>query len=203
VRDLLEIAQSNCERLVLLINDILDIEKFSAGQMRFDLHTLPVAGVTLQAVEANEGYARKFNVRIELAAADPDCQVRVDPDRFVQVMSNLLSNAVKYSPQGGLVRVWTERRGDCVRINVRDQGPGIPEDFRERIFEKFSQADSSTTREKGGTGLGLHIARRFVEHMHGRIGYESEPGRGSTFWVEFPLASQGAATEPALPRAMV
>jgi PAS domain S-box-containing protein len=201
VRDLLEIAQSNCERLVLLINDILDIEKFSAGQMRFDMHTLPLAAVALQAVEANEGYARKFNVRIELAAIDPDCQVTIDPDRFVQVMSNLLSNAVKYSPQGGLVRVWSERRGDCVRINVRDQGPGIPEDFRDRIFEKFSQADSSTTREKGGTGLGLHIARRFVEHMHGRVGYESETGRGSTFWIEFPIVGSQASEEPALPRA--
>jgi PAS domain S-box-containing protein len=200
VRDLLEIAQSNCERLVLLINDILDIEKFSAGQMRFDLHTLPLAGVTLQAVEANEGYARRFNVRIDLAPVDPDCQVSVDPDRFVQVMSNLLSNAVKYSPQGGQVRVWGERRGEHVRVNVRDQGPGIPEDFRGRIFEKFSQADASTTREKGGTGLGLHIARRFVEHMHGRIGYESEPGRGSTFWIELPLAAPFAGENSTLPR---
>jgi PAS domain S-box-containing protein len=201
VRDLLEIAQSNCERLVLLINDILDIEKFSAGQMRFEMHTLPLAKVALQAVEANEGYARRFNVRIELAAMDPECRVTIDPDRFVQVMSNLLSNAVKYSPQGGLVRVWSERRGDCMRISVRDQGPGIPEDFRDRIFEKFSQADSSTTREKSGTGLGLHIARRFVEHMQGRIGYESEPGRGSTFWVELPIADPQPEDEAVLPRA--
>jgi signal transduction histidine kinase len=201
VKELLEIAQSNCERLVLLINDILDIEKFSAGQMRFDMQTLPLGAVALQAVQANEGYARKFNVRIELASIDPEWQVTVDPDRFVQVMSNLLSNAVKYSPQGGLVRVWSEQRGDHARLNVRDQGPGIPEDFRERIFEKFSQADSSTTREKGGTGLGLHIARRLVEHMQGRIGYESEAGRGSTFWIELPVTITESSTESALPRA--
>jgi signal transduction histidine kinase len=186
---------------VLLINDILDIEKFSAGQMRFDMQTLPLANVARQAVEAIEGYARKFHVRVELATTDPECQVNIDPDRFVQVMSNLLSNAVKYSPQGGLVRVWSERRGDGVRINVRDQGPGIPEDFRDRIFEKFSQADSSTTREKGGTGLGLHIARRFVEHMHGHIGYESAAGRGSTFWIELPLVGPASTEEAALPRA--
>jgi PAS domain S-box-containing protein len=201
VRGLLEIAQSNCERLVLLIDDILDIEKFSAGQMRFDLRDMPLAAVTLQAVEANEGYARKFNVRIDLAPVDQDCRVLVDPDRFVQVMSNLLSNAIKYSPQGGAVRVWVERRGECVRINVQDQGPGIPADFRERIFEKFSQADASTTRQKGGTGLGLHIARRFVEHMRGRIGYESEPGHGSTFWIELPVNCQAEGVESALPRA--
>ena len=108
---------------------------------------------------------------------------------------------------GGQVRVWCEPRGDRIRINVRDHGPGIPEDFRDRIFEKFSQADSSTTREKGGTGLGLHIARRFVEHMHGRIGYESEGGRGSTFWIELPLTGQNVVVQnphnvsDALPRA--
>jgi PAS domain S-box-containing protein len=191
VRDLLEIAQTNCERLVLLINDILDIEKFSAGQMRFDVQVLPLPGVVLQSVEANEGYARKFNVRFDLLASPSDWLVAVDPDRFVQVMSNLLSNAAKYSPAGGVVRVWCESRGDGFRVNVRDEGPGIPPEFRARIFEKFSQADSSATREKGGTGLGLHIARRFVEHMHGRIGFESEAGQGSTFWIELPAAARG------------
>jgi len=193
VRDLLEIAQSNCERLVLLINDILDIEKFSAGQMRFNAQTVSLADTLLQAVEANEGYARKFNVRIELTPAPPDWQVNVDPDRFIQVMANLLSNAAKYSPAGGTVRVWCEPRGEALRINVRDDGPGIPAAFRGRMFEKFSQADSSATREKGGTGLGLHIARRFVEHMQGRIGFESEVGRGATFWIDFPRAMRDEA----------
>jgi PAS domain S-box-containing protein len=197
VKELLEIAQSNCERLVLLVNDILDIEKFSAGQMRFELQTLPLAGLVQQAMDANEGYARKFHVHFELKPIDPECQVAVDPDRFIQVMSNLLSNAAKYSPQGGAVRVQAEMDRDRVRVKVRDEGPGIPEDFRERIFEKFSQADASSTREKGGTGLGLHIAKRFVEHMHGRIGFESEPERGSTFWIELPVAALGAAAESA------
>jgi PAS domain S-box-containing protein len=197
VRDLLEIAQSNCERLVLLVNDILDMEKFSAGQMRFEMRDVPLAQVVLQAVEANEGYARRLNARIELAAIPDSWTVAVDPERFIQVMSNLLSNAAKYSPSGGTVLVWGERRGDVLRVNVRDQGPGIPEEFRTRIFEKFSQADSSTTRQKGGTGLGLHIARRFIEHMHGRIGFESAPGAGSTFWVELPAAPVNVAAETA------
>jgi PAS domain S-box-containing protein len=192
VRDLLEIAQSNCERLVLLVNDILDVEKFSAGQMRFDIQTLSLAAVTLRAVEANEGYARRFNARIGLAPIDESLRVAVDADRFIQVMSNLLSNAAKYSPPGGEIHVWaettTERGERAVRVFVRDQGAGIPKDFQAHIFEKFSQADSSTTRDKGGTGLGLHIARRFIEHMQGRIGFASEPGSGATFWVELPLA---------------
>jgi signal transduction histidine kinase len=162
--------------------------------MRFEFRTVPLAGLVRQAVDANEGYARKFQVRIELRPIDPACRVSVDPDRFIQVMANLLSNAAKYSPQGGAVRVQAEMRADRVRVSVRDDGPGIPETFRERIFEKFSQADASTTREKGGTGLGLHIARRFMEHMQGRIGFESEAGRGSTFWIELPVAERVAAT---------
>jgi PAS domain S-box-containing protein len=193
VRDLLEIAQSNCERLVLLVNDILDIEKFSAGQMRFEIRPLDLAPVVRQAVEANEGYARRFNARIELAPVPEGCTVEVDPERLIQVLTNLLSNAAKYSPPGGTVRVWCERHGDTLRISVHDDGPGIPPEFRKRIFEKFSQADASATREKGGTGLGLHIARRFIEHMHGSIGFESEVGVGSTFWVELPAATVDAA----------
>ena len=198
VKSLIEIAQSNCERLVLLVNDILDIEKFTAGQMRFEFQLLPLAGLVRQAIEANEGYARKFQVRIEPEPVDADWAVSVDPDRFIQVMSNLLSNAAKYSPQGGAVRVSATRRDDQVRICVSDDGPGIPEGFRQHIFEKFSQADSSSTREKGGTGLGLHIAKRFVEHMRGRIGFESEPGKGSTFWLELPVVAPVAASPPAL-----
>jgi len=195
VRELLEIAQSNCERLVLLINDILDMEKFQAGQMRFDFQTVPLAEVVKQAVDANEGYARRFNVKIDLTGVPPAWQVNVDPERFIQVMSNLLSNAAKYSPAGGVVRVWSERHADSLRVNVRDEGPGIPQEFRARIFEKFSQADSSTTRSKGGTGLGLHIARRFIEHMRGRIGFESNPGAGSTFWIELPQATVESTAE--------
>ena len=197
VRSLLEIAQANCERLVLLVNDILDIEKFLAGQMRFDLQRVPLSEVLRQAVDANDGYARKFGVRIELSTVSDDWSVNVDPERFIQVMSNLLSNAVKYSPPSGTVRVWSEQRGADLRVFVKDDGPGVPEEFRARIFEKFSQADSSAAREKGGTGLGLHIAQRFIEHMRGHIGYESAPGAGATFWVELPAADADVAAETA------
>jgi signal transduction histidine kinase len=105
-----------------------------------------------------------------------------------QVLANFLSNAVKFSPAGGTVELSAGARAGWARISVSDQGSGIPDEFRARIFQKFSQADSSDTRQKGGTGLGLAICKELVERMGGRIGFESEPGRGTCFWFELPVA---------------
>ena len=186
----LEIANSNCERLVTLINDILDIEKIASGNMRFDLKPRALADMIRNAVQAAEGYAQRLNVRFELDAPSNDIHIVVDEQRLLQVLANLLSNAAKFSPAHESVQVTVEERSrDQIRICVRDRGPGIPEDFRDRIFGKFSQADSSSTRRAGGTGLGLHISRQMVEHMGGRIGFDTEIGSGTTFWVEFAQAA--------------
>lgn len=187
VKGLIGIAHSNCERLILLINDILDIDKIASGQMRFDMKEESLAAITQEAVNANEAYAEKFCKGIVLDRIDAGLQIRVDAARYVQVLSNLLSNAAKFSPAESTVGVGIMVRDGWVRVTVADEGPGIPEEFRSRIFGKFSQADSSSTRGKGGTGLGLHIAKQMVEHMQGRIGFESELGKGTRFWVEFPL----------------
>ncbi|MCO5761986.1 MAG: ATP-binding protein, partial [Chromatiaceae bacterium] len=109
-----------------------------------------------------------------------------DGQRFQQVLSNFLSNAVKFSPPDSPVTVRLERVDDRVRVAVTDQGPGIPDDFRDRIFQKFSQADASDTRARGGTGLGLAITKELAERMGGSVGFESAPGQGATFFVEFP-----------------
>jgi len=186
VKSLIEIAYNNCERLVLLINDILDIDKIASGHMRFDFRNESLAAVTQQAVQANEAYARRFDVQIDLRPIDEHLLVRLDAARYIQVLSNLLSNAAKFSPTGGRIEVRAEVAGERVRISVEDHGSGIPEEFRARIFGKFSQADASTTRQKGGTGLGLHITKQLVERMDGRVGFETEVGKGTTFWVEFP-----------------
>ena len=185
----LEIASSNCERLMSLINDILDIEKIASGNMRFELQPRVLADMMRNAVQAAEGYAQRLNVRVELDAPTSDVRIVVDEDRLQQVLANLLSNAAKFSPAHGTVRVAVEGAQDQIRICVRDHGPGIPEDFHDRIFSKFSQADSSSTRRAGGTGLGLHISRQIVEHMGGRIGFDTVVGSGTTFWVEFALAA--------------
>lgn len=191
-KPMIDIAFHNSERLVRLINDILDIEKIDAGKMRFELKTVELMPLVEQAVEVNRGYADHHQVTLALVDTAPGARVEVDPDRFAQLLANLLSNAAKYSPSGGQVTVAVRDTGDMLRVEVTDQGPGIPKEFHERIFHKFSQADSAGDKQKGGTGLGLSISKAIVERMGGMIGFESEPGHGATFYFELPHAG-GAA----------
>lgn len=198
-RPLLDIAHKNSERLVRLINDILDIEKLEAGRLSFHFARCDAQTLTEQALVDLKPYADEHGVRLEWHVADGPTrtEVNLDPDRFTQVLANLLSNAIKHSPAGGNVSVVLSNPGDELEISVQDQGPGIPENFRARIFERFAQADSSDARKRGGTGLGLAITRSLVEQMHGRIGFESEEGRGARFWLRLPLAHQQADASPA------
>jgi PAS domain S-box-containing protein len=193
VKDLLNIANNNCERLILLINDILDIDKIASGQMRFNMQEESLANITTQAVETNQAYAEKYNTSIVLHPVDEALYITVDANRYIQVLSNLLSNAAKFSPEGSTIDVNISLRDNMARIAVTDYGSGVPAEFHTRIFEKFSQADSSSSRSKGGTGLGLHITKQFVEQMHGRIGFKSEPDKATTFWIEFPFAVRQAS----------
>jgi PAS domain S-box-containing protein len=192
-KSLLDIALKNSERLARLVNDILDMEKIEAGQLQFNMEELQIAPLLEAAVEGNRAYAEQFGVVLAVENDAPGVRVRADMDRLTQVITNLLSNAVKFSPKGETVRLAASRRESIVRLEVRDRGPGIPEEFRSRIFGRFQQADSSDTRQKGGTGLGLAITRLIVEQLGGMVGFETEIGRGSTFWVELPLVGVGAA----------
>jgi PAS domain S-box-containing protein len=185
-RELVDTAHRNSERLTVLINDLLDMEKIAAGQMRFDLQPQPVMPLVEQAIQAIQAYAEQFQVRLLLAERLDAAQVNVDAQRFQQVLSNFLSNAVKFSPAGGQVTVRVSRADARVRVTVADQGTGVPDDFRDRIFQKFSQADASDTRAKGGTGLGLAITKELAERMGGNVGFESSPGQGAKFYCDFP-----------------
>jgi PAS domain S-box-containing protein len=187
VQRIFDTCRDNCERVGSLVEDIVELEKLAAGEMRFDFKDEPIADITRRAVSVNAAFAR-----ITLAPIDPDLMVYVDTARFGRVMSNLLSNAARFSPPDSAIEVGAESRGEWVRVYVRDRGEGIPEDFRARIFGKFSQSDSATGRHKGGAGLGLHLARQMVEQMRGTIGFVSEAGSGTTFWVEFPRVSRGS-----------
>lgn len=185
---LLTIANNNSERLINLVNDILDIEKITAGKMRYDFAVTDIVSLVGSAVESNKGYADKYKVHFEFEPeSEASILVRADQKRMEQVMSNLLSNAAKYSPAGKTVTIRVEKQEENVRISVHDQGKGVPEAFKSKIFSKFSQADSSDTREKGGTGLGLNITKAIVEQHQGSVGFVSEEGMGATFYVDLPV----------------
>lgn len=185
--DLMKIARDNGDRLLELINDLLDIEQIASGKMSYQMEVLSLLSVMENAITAHEGYANQFDVSIDLIDRCNGESIYADRTRILQVMANLLSNATKYSPKGEVVELSAEIMGEFVRISVTDKGPGIPEEYRAQIFEKFTQADSSDTRRVGGTGLGLAICRAIVEHHQGEINFESEVGVGTTFQVTLPL----------------
>jgi signal transduction histidine kinase/DNA-binding response OmpR family regulator len=196
--NLVNIAHNNSERLVLLINDILDMEKIESGVISFKIRQMPVRPVLEQSIAASSNYMAESRIRIVLVDDAPRAEANIDPDRLHQVMANLLSNAIKFSNHGGAVMVKLQRRDSgMLRISVIDQGAGIPEAFRSRIFGKFEQADASSTRRKGGTGLGLSIVKTIVEKLGGAVSFETEEGKGTSFHVDLAEA-QRQAEKPVL-----
>jgi PAS domain S-box-containing protein len=191
---LIDIAKQNSDRLVRLINDILDLEKAESGKLELRMEEQALVPIVEQVIELNRGYADNFGVSIKLEPHDTDAKVLVDRDRFIQVLTNLLSNAVKYSPKNSVVRVSVTSRGGAAQVSVIDEGPGVPPEFERRIFQKFSQADSSDTRAKGGTGLGLSIAKTLMERFGGNIDFERGRRAGANFFVTLPVRQSSGST---------
>jgi PAS domain S-box-containing protein len=189
-KGLVGVANASSERLVRLIGDVLDIQKMEAGQMDYQRVLQPVAPVVEGAVAAMDSFASQAGVRLSFEAGEGAGLLRaeVDRDRLTQVLTNLLSNAIKFSESGAEVLTRLEAQGSRLRIAVIDHGAGIPEAFRERVFQRFAQADGADSRRNGGTGLGLSICRTIVEEHGGRIWFDSVEGEGTSFFVELPLA---------------
>jgi signal transduction histidine kinase len=185
---MLEIAAQNSGRLVRLINDLLDIEKIESGREGMKREAVELARLVGEVLESLQPLAEAAGVKLEATVASPP--IVADPDRILQVLTNLVSNAVKFSTPGGTVLVRAEAREKDVLVTVRDEGRGIPSDKLEAVFERFQQVDSSDAREKGGTGLGLPIARSIVQQHGGRLWAESEFGKGSTFSFTLPLGGE-------------
>jgi two-component system phosphate regulon sensor histidine kinase PhoR len=172
----------NAERLARILADLLDLSRLDAGQYRLELTTVPVKALTEQSLTAIEplAAAREVNVTVEIP---DDLAVKADPKALDQIFVNLIDNAVKYTRAKGHVSVAARAEGEHVRIEIRDDGPGISDKHRERVFERFYRADPSRSREAGGTGLGLSIVKHLVESMDGEVGVEPNTPQGSIFWL--------------------
>ena len=182
---LLGIAHTNCQRLVRLVDDILDIQKMESGQINFHFKRVEVRALVEQVIEANRGFAEGYRVQIRLADDSALGEVRADSDRLAQVVTNLLSNAIKFSPTDDEVVVTIVKSEESVRISVRNHGAGIPADFKPHVFKRFTQANATTTRQQGGSGLGLSIAKELVDRLGGKVSFTEAPGE-TTFHVDLP-----------------
>jgi PAS domain S-box-containing protein len=182
---LVGLAVENTERLRRIVDDILDLEQIASGRMQFRLEPIDARGALEQVARSYETAARAAGVALDVAAP-ADLKVRADGQRLHQVLANLVSNAIKFAPRDSQVTLGAAAAAEGrVRLEVTDRGAGIPEHFRGRIFQRFAQADMNTRRSKGGSGLGLSIAKQMTEHMGGAIGYRSEPGR-TVFFLTLP-----------------
>jgi len=186
LRELLEIADRNSDALTLLITDLLDFENAASGSLQFESAIHEITGLTQDIVAANIKFFKSHPVYFDMADANNPIWVRIDKHRLEQVLRNLLTNAVKFSKSGQNIEISVARRHAGVRVSVRDYGIGISDEHRDKIFERFSQIDSSDTRNIKGMGLGLAFTKALVEKMGCEIGFESEPGIGSTFYVDIP-----------------
>ncbi|HET9227485.1 MAG TPA: PAS domain-containing sensor histidine kinase [Thermoanaerobaculia bacterium] len=186
-RSTVEIAQRSIVRLCSLVNDILDIERIERGQLSLQIGSHSLASLLDTSVEEIRPLAQEAGIILDVNS--PAGEVQGDGDRLMQVIVNLLSNALKFSPRGSTVRLRALEIPDGVEVQVEDQGRGIPPSHHKTIFERFRQVETSDSASQRGAGLGLAIARSIVEMHGGRIGVESEPGKGSTFWFRIPRSN--------------
>lgn len=196
--NVLNIANNNTIRLINLINDILDLEKIKAGRMELKFDKYEVMSLIEETINYNEDYAKQYNVKYEIVQRLDNVYINVDKDKFIQVLTNLLSNAAKFSFENEIVNIYVSRKENFVSISVTNKGTGIPEKYYHKVFESFSQINSSDSRKKVGTGLGLNITKSIVEKMGGHIGFKSTQNEYTTFYFELPEIHQSFDTKSVL-----
>lgn len=187
------IALRNCDRLMFIVNDILDMEKIHSGKMEYDRQNHNLRALLEESLDVNKGYGDQHDVSFEYVASEDEAHAVCDRDRMIQVMSNLMSNAVKFSPKGGVVEIGLQDNVKNWCISVADRGPGINPEDQSRLFESFSQAKPADGKKRAGTGLGLAITKKIVQHHGGTLGLKSEVGKGTTFYVYLPKPEKLAA----------
>lgn len=190
VKEFLDMALHSTSRLLLLVDDFLDIQKLESGNLKFDKQTIRLSRVVQYAVDSNKLYAERFNVSYHLMEPLAEQYVSCDEQRIFQAISNLLTNAAKYGGDNDTVIVAVTKMDERLRVSVRDHGAGIPEDFQNKVFEKFAMAYAPKNEQKvKSSGLGLSIAREIIEQHDGAIGFCNESGKGVTFWIELPIVN--------------
>jgi signal transduction histidine kinase len=188
----LKFAQDEADRLIRLINDLLDIEKMEAGKFVLDRSEIKVKELIEISIAAVAQLAETKQIKLESSVVD--ATLSVDRDRLCQVLINLLSNAIKFSPETGTISITVTTSQLFMEFRVVDRGRGIPEDLIPKVFDRFVQVEDSDASVRGGSGLGLAIARAIVEQHGGTIGVESQLGQGSSFWFKLPVHDAHEAT---------
>jgi signal transduction histidine kinase len=188
----MKIASESAERLVRLVNDILELERLESGKICLTKQNVNAGELLLRATEQMQVMANRSGINLE--ASSPNLEIYADSDRILQVLTNLLSNAIKFSDSGDTIWLSVQEeptvngeKSSSILFKIQDQGRGIPQDKIERIFERFHQVDASDSRKKGGTGLGLAICRSIVEQHGGRIWVQSKLDEGSCFYFTLPM----------------
>lgn len=188
---MLQTANQNSQRLLNIVNDILDLQKIEANQMDYQFQYTDLSQLLQKAVQELTSYANEHQVSFRVTVTAKDPTLTADPDRLMQVLANLLSNAAKFSPAGSSILLHLDQvKDDQLRLTVTDQGAGIPDAFKQRIFQPFSQFDAADNRSRGGTGLGLTITKAIVEKHRGQIRYVNATEQGSSFIVDLPRQQQ-------------
>ncbi|HXF59274.1 MAG TPA: ATP-binding protein [Candidatus Saccharimonadales bacterium] len=194
-KELLSICQANTERLITLINDILDFSKLESSKLSLQFESVEVGRIVPEAVDHIRNLAAMKGIGIDVHMEGSAGVIEADPMRVAQVITNLLGNAIKFSPENGKIEIWARGTDDEVTVDIKDYGKGISQRDLSRLFQRFAQLDSSTTRRAGGTGLGLVISKGIVEQHGGKIWVESTMGKGSTFSFSLPRERQGSSLD--------
>ena len=182
-------ARASCDRLVRLVNDILDYQRLRAGHKLLGRsERIDLASTVKEAVVASESLASESGVELRMESPALPVLLAADPDRVIQLVTNLVANALKHSARGDAVNISIERRDGYARVSVRDRGPGVPADFRSQLFQQFAQGRATDGKQRAGTGLGLAICKALAEQMNGCTGFEAPAdGAGAVFWFELPI----------------
>ena len=183
----IDMIRRNAQTSLRLISDILDMERIVEGKLSLQIAQQRIDDLIREIVESHAHVASSKHITLKASPINVDGLVNCDKDRVAQILSNLISNALKFTPNGGVINVSAEETQNEITVSVSDTGPGIPEEQKNRIFERFAQIGN---RNRSGLGLGLYISKTLIESHHGKLWVTSTNGKGSTFWFTLPKVNE-------------